>query len=99
MSGLLWCKQIYLMCLNLLLVEPTNSAEQLPRLLGLSVIDAVAEVEDDVPFVPVEFGVRRWFRNFSSRRHLARRFENQTCILASGSPIFPANRSRAKTSG
>lgn len=44
---------------NLLPAEPANSEEQPPRLLGLSVKDVVAEVEDDVPFVPVEFGVRR----------------------------------------
>lgn len=40
-----------------------------------------------------------WFRSFSSRRHFALRFENHTCILASGRPIFAANRSRANTSG
>lgn len=85
--------------ISLPLLEPTKSEGQPPKLLGLSLIDAAAEVEDEVPFVPVEFGVRRWFRSFSSRRHLARRLENHTCILASGSPIFPANRSRAKTSG
>lgn len=40
-----------------------------------------------------------WFLNFSSRLHFALRLENQTWILASGSPIFDAKRSRAKTSG
>lgn len=84
---------------NLPLLEAAKSEGQPPRLLGLSLMDAPTEVEDEVPFVPVEFGVRRWFRIFSSLRHFARRFENHTCILASGSPIFPASRSRAKTSG
>lgn len=84
---------------NLLPTDPTNKDEQPPKLLGLSVNEVVAEVEAEVPFVPVEFGVRLWLRNFSSRRHLARRFENHTCILASGNPILPAKRSRANTSG
>ena len=44
-------------------------------------------------------GPRRWFRSFSSRRHLALLFENHTWILASGSPILAASRSRANTSG
>lgn len=42
---------------------------------------------------------RLWFLNFSSRLHFALRFENHTCIRASGKPIFAASLSRAKTSG
>lgn len=40
-----------------------------------------------------------WFLSFSSLLHLALLLENHTCILASGSPIFAANLSRANTSG
>lgn len=42
---------------------------------------------------------RLWFLSFSSRLHFALRFENQTCIRASGNPIFAASLSRANTSG
>lgn len=66
-------------------------------LVGLSVAEAPDVVDDET--APEEFGVRRWFLSFSSRRHFALRLENQTCMRASGNPILPANRSRAKTSG
>jgi len=58
--------------------DPDSKDEQALRLLGLSVKEAVADVEEEVPLAPVEFGVLLWFRSFSSRRHFARRFENQT---------------------
>ena len=41
----------------------------------------------------------RWFRNFSSRRHFARRLLNQTWMRASGKSRRCASRSRANTSG
>lgn len=94
---------------NLLQLELVNSVSLVDELLPgtqllsgpLSVnAEVVTDLVDDVGAASVTVGVRLcWFLSFSSRLHFARLFENQTCILASGKPIFPAKRSRAKTSG
>lgn len=39
--------------------DPPNREEQALKLLGLSVKEAVPEVDDEVPLAPVEFGVLR----------------------------------------
>lgn len=44
--------------------------------LAVTPFPAAAALPDDPPELPLSLF---WLRSFSSRRHLARRFENQTC--------------------
>ena len=63
--------------------------------------DVVEEEEDGEPvFVLFNTLVRLWLNSsFSSLRHLARRFENQTCILDSCKRIFFERISLENASG
>lgn len=57
-------------------VDPLTPVPAIPlKLVGVTLPGLVAP---PAVLLTLELGVRRWFRNFSSRRHFARRFENQT---------------------
>lgn len=49
-----------------------------PATVVLILVLVVGVMPADIFVLPTLVGVRRWLRSFSSRRHFARRLENQT---------------------